>query len=325
MVTQSLALWLLAFWGTSIALPGGPPVGMDFLAYDAATGRIWVPAGNTGNVDVIDSATGKVTALGGFATKAATRPGGPNMGPSSVTIGDGVVWVGNRGDDRVCAFDARTLQKGTCVGLPSMPDGLAWVAKTHELWATTPRDKTVTIVSVPRGKAGGLTSIKVDGSPECYAVDNERGVFYTNLEDKDKTIAFDVKTRKVLATFKPGCGTEGPRGLALDGARRFLFVACTTGAVTLDLAHGGKVVGRIATGGGVDNIDYHAGKRLLYVASAKDGTLTIARVGDIGALTLATTVPTAKGARNPVVDKQGTVYVADSPDGTLIPIEPRLP
>src|SRR3954469_14767646 len=139
---------LSALMSAAIALPGGPPVGMDYLAYDAATGRLWVPAGNTGNVDVVDVASGKITTIGGFATKPAVRAGRPNMGPSSATIGDGVVWVGNRGDDRVCAFDARTLQKGPCAGLPSMPDGLAWVGATHELWVTTPRDHTLTIVPV---------------------------------------------------------------------------------------------------------------------------------------------------------------------------------
>jgi hypothetical protein len=126
----------------------------------------------------------------------------------------------------------------------------------------------------------------------------------------------------VTATFAPGCGHEGPRGLALDGARRLLFVACTTGAVALDLAHDGRVAGRVGTGGGVDNIDYHAGKHLLYVASAKDGTLTIARAGDGGDLAIVATATTAKGARNPVVDSAGTAYVADSLGGKLIVVEP---
>src|SRR5262252_8653718 len=260
--------WLLVPLGAllgaaAITLPGGAPVGMDYLAYDPTNGRVWVPAGNTGNVDVVDVATGKVTPLGGFATKPSSRPGRPNMGPSSATVGDGVVWVGNRGDDKVCAFDRRTLQRGPCAALASMPDGLAWVASARELWVTTPRASTLTILAVRDGKPdAAAATIALDGSPEGYAVDNERGTFYTNLEDKDRTLALEVKTRKVTATFTPGCGPAGPRGLALDAARRLLFVACTDGAVALDLAHGGKVVGRVATGGGVDNIDYHAGKRL---------------------------------------------------------------
>ena len=325
MTARGLMFGFSALLTASIPLPGGAPVGMDYLAYDAAHGRIWVPAGNTGNVDVVDVASGKVTALGGFATRPSSRPGRPKMGPSSVTVADGLVWVGNRGDDRLCAFDARTLKKGACVGLPSMPDGLAWVAPTRELWATTPRDHTLTVVGVSEGNPGVPATIRLEGAPEGYAVDAARGIFYTNLEDKDRTLALDVKTRKVTATFAPGCGADGPRGLALDGARRLLFVACTTGAVTLDLAHGGKVAGRLATGGGVDNIAYHTGRRLLYVASARDGTLTIARVADGGALTVAATTPTAKGARNPVVDARGTAYVADSPDGKLVVIAPPAP
>jgi DNA-binding beta-propeller fold protein YncE len=322
---HAVAVLLPALLAGSIPLPGGPPVGMDYLGYDAANGRIWVPAGNTGAVDVIEAAGGKLTRLGGFPTAPALRPGRPNMGPSSVTIAGATVWVGNRGDNQLCSFDARTLDKGACVQLASMPDGLAYVARTHELWATTPRDRTITIVDVGGKRPGAPAAIKLDGSPEGYAVDAGRGLFYTNLEDADKTLAIDVKTRKTVATWSPGCGAEGPRGLALDGARRLLFVACTDGAVTLDLARDGKVVGRLKTGGGVDNIDYHGPKRLLYVASAKDGTLTFARVAEGGALAAVGTVPTAKGARNPVVAAGGTAYLADSLGGKLIVVEPPAP
>lgn len=317
----SIALFI-ALASTAIDLPGGPPVGMDYLAFDAATGRVWVPAGNTGNVDVVDVATGKVTALGGFPTRPSPRPGRPNMGPSSVTVADDLVWVGNRGDDSLCAFDRRTLKKEACVRLPTMPDGLAYVAPTRELWSTTPRDKSITIVDV-RGKTPKLAvTIKIDGEPEGYAVDAAHGRFYTNLEDKDRTLAIDVTTRKVVANWPASCGGDGPRGLALDARRRLLFVACTDGAVTLDLAHDGKPVGRLKTGGGVDNIDYHAGRKLLYVASPEDGKLVIARVADGGALTQLGDAPTAKGARNPVVDGAAVAYVADSPDGRLVVVTP---
>jgi DNA-binding beta-propeller fold protein YncE len=317
----SLSLALEMLLATSITLPGGPPVGMDYLAYDPVNGRVWVPAGNTGNVDVVDTATGKVTALGGFPTAPSPRPGRPNMGPSSATIGDGVAWVGNRADSKLCAFDLKTLEKRSCVQLSSMPDGLAYVPGPHELWATTPRDRSITIVGVTGKATDPPTTIRVDGSPEGYAVDAGHGLFYTNLEDKDRTIALDLKSHKQVASWSPGCGADGPRGLALDGTRRLLFVACTDGAVTLDLAHEGKVTGRVKTGAGVDNIDYHAGKRLLYIASGKDGALTIARVADGGALTVMAAVPTAKGARNPVVGASGTAYLADSPDGKLIVVE----
>ena len=327
MTTMTTAAVLLAFalGASAIDLPGGPPVGTDYLAFDAATGRVWVPAGNTGNVDVVDVATGKLTPLGGFATRPSPRPGRPNMGPSSVTVADDLVWVGNRGDDSLCAFDRHTLKKGACVKLPTMPDGLAYVAPTHELWSTTPRDRTITIVDV-RGKTPKLAgTIKIDGEPEGYAVDAAHGRFYTNLEDKDRTLAIDVATRKIVANWPTTCGGDGPRGLALDGARRLLFVACTDGAVALDLAHDGKAVGRLKTGGGVDNIDYHPGRRLLYVASPKDGKLVIARVAEGGALSPLGDAPTAKGARNPVVDGGGVAYVPSGTTGQLLVVPPPAP
>jgi DNA-binding beta-propeller fold protein YncE len=240
------------------------------------------------------------------------------MGPSSATVGDGVVWVGNRGDNKLCPFDERTLKKGSCIQLSSMPDGVAYVTATHELWATTPQNQTLTIVDE---KGVGTATVKVAGAPEGYAVDQKGAVFYTNLEDKDQTLAIDVKTRKVVATWSPACGKEGPRGLAIDSARRLLIVACTDGAVTLDLAHEGKVLGRLKTGGGVDNIDYSPERKLLYVAAREDGTLTLASVADGGALSVVATIPTAKGARNAVVDSAGTAYVADSAGGKLIVVK----
>jgi outer membrane protein assembly factor BamB len=311
---------LLALLGVgSIPLPGGPPVKMDYLAYDGRNERLWVPAGNTEQVDVIDLRSRKVTTV---AWAEPAPAGHPERGPSSATVGAGVVWIGNRDDGKLCAFDALTLERGACVQLASPPDGLAYVGPTHELWATTPHDHSITVVNVAGGKPAKPVVIKVDGVPEGYAVDAAHGVFYTNLEDKDRTLAIDIRTHDIRADYASGCGAPGPRGLALAGVDRLLFVACTDGAATLDLAHQGAPISRLKTGEGVDGIDYYAVGRLLYVASAEAGTLSIARVSDDGALTVVATVPTAAGARNAVVDASGIAYVADSRQGQLIVVAP---
>jgi uncharacterized membrane protein YkoI len=243
------------------------------------------------------------------------------MGPSSVAVADQQVWIGNRGDNRLLGFDARTLAASGAIQLDAMPDALAYVPRSRELWLTTPSDKEIKVISVAGKTPKKVADIKVDGSPECIAVDDARGVFYTNLEDKDRTLAIDVGSRKVVDGWPSGCGAEGPRGLALDPSRRLLFVACTDGADVLDLAHGGKMVGTLKTGGGVDAIEYDAGRRRLFVASGKDGVLAVAGVAENGTLTLEATVQTSKGARNPVIDARGTVYVEDSERRQLLVID----
>src|SRR5437867_758742 len=120
---------------TALALPGAPPDGvmLDYLAADRARHRVWVPAGGTGNIVVIDTNTQEIRRVEKFPTKEVERRGTKRMvGPSSAAVGDGVVYVGNRGDSSVCAVDATTLKRDGCVTLSAMPDGLAFVSSRKE-------------------------------------------------------------------------------------------------------------------------------------------------------------------------------------------------
>jgi len=310
-----------------IALPGAPPTGgvlMDYIAYDRAHHRVWVPAGNTGSVDVLDVTNDRVTRIEGFPTAEMERHGTKHtVGPSSVTVGDGFVYVGNRGDSNVCAVDAAALKKLGCIKIDSMPDGLAYVAATHEVWVTTPRDKSIRIVDVAKPEAlAAKGRISFEGEPEGFAVDDTRGLFYTNLEDKDRTLVIDVKTHRVVSTWMPACGKDGPRGLALDKKLEFLFVACTDHVQVLDAGHEGKQLSSIATGPGVDNIDYVAGRHELFAAAARAATLTVARVDEHGTLTAVAVVPTAPGARNAVGTEEGVAFLTDSPEGKILVVSP---
>src|SRR5262249_59250028 len=96
------------------------------------------------------------------------------------------------------------------------------------------------------------TKFTLDGGPEGFAVDAKLHRFYTNLEDKDLTLAIDVASRKTVATWKSSCGEEGPRGLRVDSNAGQLFVACTAKVQVLDAAHGG---------GGLSSVDTREGER----------------------------------------------------------------
>ncbi len=309
----------------TIALPGGNADGvfMDYLAYDPRTKSVWVPAGNSGAVDVIDVASGKLEQVTGFPTQELERRGRKRVvGPSSVTLGEkGTVYVGNRGDSTVCAIDEKKLVKGACGTLDSMPDGIAYVAKTKEVWVTTPRDQSVRILD---GKTlAQKEKLSFEGEPEGFAVDNKRGRFYTNLEDKDRTLAIDLKTHKTVATWEPSCGEEGPHGLRLDEAKGFLFIACSAKAEAMDVGgkEAGKLLGSIDTGDGVDDLDYDSAAHRLYVGASRAATLTIANVDAKGAIASYAVIATAQGARNGVA-AGGKIYLAHSAGSELVVASP---
>ena len=284
---------------------------MDYIAYDPVTGFVWAPGGNTGSVYVVDTRTGQVREIADFPTaEVQARNGKRTVGPTSVTIGNGVAYVGNRADFRICSINARTLVPKTCTHIDSMPDGVAYVASMNEVWVTAPRDKSIRILDAQT--LAEKAKLTFDGNPEGFAVDNGRNRFYTNMEDKDRSLAIDLKSHQTVATWNPSCGKDGPHGLRVDSKSGFLFVACSGEAEVLDAAHDGKVLSMVETGDGVDDIDYAPDTHRLYVGAARAAQLTIAHVDDNGKLTISGQVATHAGARNGVVTRSGTVYLAHS-------------
>jgi DNA-binding beta-propeller fold protein YncE len=308
----------------AIPIPGATPgVFLDYIAWDRAHGKVWVPAGGTGVVAVIDAKTDAVQTVERFPTKEVERRGQKRVvGPSAATVGVGYVYVGDRASAIVCAVDASELKKGECATLPSQPDGLAFVAGRSEIWVTTPVEQSITILDVGAPKAPRvIETMKLAGAPEGFAVDDARHLFFTNLEDKDKTLVIDSATRGVVKSMAPNCGEAGPRGLAVDSERKLLMVACTDHVVVLDEA--GKEVGRLAAGDGIDNLEYVPAAHRLYVAAARAGTMTIADLAASGALEQRAVVTTAEGARNPVAVDGGKVYLTDSAHGGVLVVTPK--
>jgi DNA-binding beta-propeller fold protein YncE len=319
-----------------ISLPGATgAVALDYFAYDRATGKLWVPASNTGSVDVIDEKTDAVTQVTGFQTGEIERHGRKIIvGPTAASVGDGVVYVGDRGNATVCIIDAKTLARGECLpvaqsSVPVTPDGVVYVAATRELWLTLrPRSgdnapaKSLEIFDASDSHhLKPKTKIPLDGLAEGYAVDNQRGLFYTNIEETGKTVAIDVRSHKLVSEWETG-STE-LQGLALDSARGFLFVACGDHVVSVDAAHDGKIIDTLPTGAGLDNIDYSSDRKTLYAAASQVATVSIAQVADDGKFHLKATVPTVKGARGVVAANGETAYLIDPAEGRIVKLTPK--
>jgi hypothetical protein len=312
--------------GKPIALPGASaPAFLDYIAYERPRSRVWVPVGSTGSVDVLDAATGTFARVDGFKTEEREVRGKKRtLGPSSAAVGAGFVYVGNRATSEVCPIDVATLKPRPCVKLASPIDGVAYVPSAKEVWVTMPKDEALAILDASNAGSPRLrATIKLDGAPEGYAADDTHGRFFTNLEDKGPTVVVEVKTHKVKAKWNPSCGADGPRGLAFDAAHDFLVVACTDHLQVLDSGHDGAPLGRLETGGGVDNIDLVDGR--VYAAAGKAATLIVAELTDKGALKAIAKGTTSEGARNAVADANGNAYVADANSARVIvfPAPPR--
>src|SRR5262249_26881487 len=312
-----------------IALPrANGAVALDYFAYDPGTEKVWVPASNLGSVDVIDAKSDAVAQVTGFKTGEIERRGKKVIvGPTAATIGDGVVYIGDRGDATICAIDSKSLERGECVPLSTehtiTPDGVVYVAATKEIWITT---RPVTASNTDAAKSLQVfdasdprhlkwkAKVPLENLAEGYAVDND--LFYTNVEETGTTVAIDVRTKKIVSKWNHSCTDVG--GLAFDATHKFLFNSCGDHVVNMDAGHDGKILDTMQTGAGLDNIDYSPESKLLYAAASQTATLSIAEINDDGKFHLRATVPTVKGARGVVAGKGETAYLIDPAEGKML-------
>src|SRR6185436_10264109 len=309
-----------------LALPGGEGgVGLDDLAFAPGLRRVLVPAGRTGRLDLIDPATRKMQEIGGFQASAAGA-GGHGAGTTSADEGGPYLFAIDRTALRLSVVDPRQGKIVAGAPLGGSPDYVRFVAATHEVWVTEPDKEGIEIFSLSAADPpvpAHRDFFSVPGGLESLVVDAGRKRAYSNLW-KSSTVAIDLASHKVVATWPNGC--EGSRGLALDAGRGLLFVGCAEGgADVLDLAHDGAVKDRFRFGSGVDIVAYNPALRHLYVPAAKTGQMAVAGVSGEGKLTLLGTVASAQGAHCAVADDHRQVWVCDPKEGRLLVARDTLP
>lgn len=292
----------------AVSLPGaGKGVGLDYIVFEPVNHRVWIPAAS--RIDVIDARTLAVQTIEGLATKEFEREGHKRTaGASGAALGAGVVYVSNRADASVCAYDAATLAKRTCATLASSPDAMIAVGK--ELWVTTPRTKTIAVLDATT--LAGIAAIQLDGDPESFAFDPAKGLVFTNLEDKDLTLAIDQHTRTIQSTWSPSCGEDGPKGLAF--ASGHLVVVCPDHIETMDAT--GGIIAKLTIGGGLDAVDVRDGT--IAAAAGHEAVLVYAMLGLDGKLTELVRQPTEPGARNAVFGDGGAAFVGVGKTGRVL-------
>jgi hypothetical protein len=305
---------------TPLSLPdGGAGIALDDLLFSPKLNRVLVPSGRTGLLNLVDTKTRAIQSISGFSTEAPLG-GGHGGGTTSADFGQGFIFASDRTLKVVDIANPATRRILGSTKLDGGPDYVRWVEPNSEVWVTEPGRKAIEYFTFKDGASPALMhggTIAVADGPESLVVDATRGRAYTHTWH-DTTIAIDLKTHKEVARWPNGC--VGSRGIALDEARGLLFVGCDEGRVAaLDVAHAGKLVAAIESGGkGVDIIAYSPSLSHLYVPGGDSATMAILGVGADGGLKVLGTVATAPGSHCVAADDLGNAYVCAPKSGQLL-------
>src|ERR1700709_2558476 len=194
----------------TIALTGDG--GYDYLSIDKVNNRLYVSHGTM--VNVVDLATetqvGTIENMKGVHGIAIDNKA--NMG----FISDGRA-------NAVVAFDLKTLKTVATIPVDAKgPDAIMYDPFSDRVFCFNGESNNSSVVDPNTLKQVG--TVDLGGGPE-FAVADEKGRIYNNLEDKSSLNVIDSKTLKVIKNY-PLAPCGAPTGLALDDANHRLFSVC---------------------------------------------------------------------------------------------------
>jgi DNA-binding beta-propeller fold protein YncE len=265
--------------------PGGEG-GWDYVTVDPAAHRLYVSRST--RVQVIDLNTGKLVG------EVADTPGvhGIALAPE---FGRGYISCGR--DTSVTIFDLATLAPITKVKVGGRtPDAILYDRFSKRVFAFNHTGRSFTAIDARSATVAG--TVDLDGTPE-FAVSDEQGSVFVNLEDSSKVVRFDPKTLKVLARWPLNPGEE-PTGLALDREHHRLFAGCGNQKMIVLDAGNGHVIADLPIGSGVDATGFDAARNLAFSSNGQ-GSLTVVQE-EAGKFTVVESDSTQRGARTMALD-----------------------
>ncbi|WP_233840171.1 YncE family protein [Dyella sp. 2HG41-7] len=271
----------------------------DYLTLDAKGQRLYIARGD--RVMVMDTASGKLAGEVHGAVGAHRIVLLPDQSRG---------FVSNGHSDSIMPFDVTTLTSQPAIALSGKdPDAMLYDVASAKLWAFNGHSSTISLVDPAQNKEVG--TVTLPGRPE-FAVTDDNGHIYVNLEDTSHLAEIDARAGKVIAnwTLSP---CEGPTGLAIDVQHQRLFSACANQHMVVTDARDGHQVAVLKIGDDPDAAGYDSTTGTVFSSNA-DGTLSIFHQDDANHYSPVAQLVTAKGARTLAVDERThRVYLA-APD-----------
>jgi DNA-binding beta-propeller fold protein YncE len=215
----------------------------------------------------------------------------------------------NSDSNTATVFDGRLGKALGSVATGVGPDSVVFEPKSQLAMTFNQGSHDVTLFKPATLQVVG--TIPLGGTPEFGAVDGQ-GHAYVNISDKNEISVIDVSARRVTGAIAlEGC--EEPSGLAYDPVDQVLISVCFNGLAEFIDVRTRHQIARITTGKFPDAVIWDADRRLAFVPSFADGTLSVVSVPGKDGIKLLQTLPTQKGTRTGALDaKTGKVYLSTS-------------
>lgn len=268
--------------------PLGGDGGWDYLTLDSAARRVYIARAT--RVMVVDADSGK--SVGELADT-------PGVHGVAIVADLGRGFTSNGRDNSVTIFDLKTLEAKGKVTTGEGPDAIIYDPASRRVFTFNGRGKSTTAIDAAGGKVAG--TVPLEGRPE-FAVADDKGRVFINIEDKSEIVVLDSRKLAVIARWPLApCGE--PTGIALDPEHKRLFVGCRSKHMAVVNADTGKVVTTLPIGQGVDANAFDPATQLAF-ASNWDGTLTVVHEDAPDKYTVVANVATELGARTMALDPQ---------------------
>jgi len=241
------------------AAPGGREY-FDYITVDSDSRRVYLSHGT--EVLVVNADTGalegKISGLK-LSHGVAVVP----------ALGRGFISDGEQG--KAIIFDLKTLKVVGVANAAPDADCIIYDPASKRVFTFNGDSHSATVIDPETGKDVG--TIDLGGAPE-FAVTDEHGTIYNNLEDKSEVLAIDSRSLQVKSRW-PIAPAGAPAPIAMDREHRRLFVAGREPAMLVVMnADDGKVVQSFAISGGVDADVYDPKTGRIFV-STREGWIHV--------------------------------------------------
>jgi DNA-binding beta-propeller fold protein YncE len=208
-------------------------------------------------------------------------------------------------ENAVTIFDLKTLKTLDTVKVRKNPDAIIYDPATKRVFTFNGGSADSTAIDAASGKIAG--TIALGGTPE-FAVSNEKGMIFVNIEDKSEVVEFDSRSLAIKnrCSIAPG---EEASGMAIDLKTHRLFIVCSNKKMIVLSTENGKVVGDLPIGNGTDAAAFDPETKLAF-SSNGEGTVTVVSEGAKDKFSVIENISTQRGARTMALDtKTHKIYL----------------